>query len=95
MLDKKRRIFRLIEFHINEFNSKLVETFYGKNAKLKIHSMSESLANKTLLFEVVITLGDIITENSLDEKPAHILVEEALFWFFPQHQIKTLIRWES
>jgi len=95
MLDKKRRLFRLIEYYINDHNSKSVDLFYGNGAKIKIHSLTESITKKTLLFEVVVVLGEVINESVLDEEPADLLVREALFWFFPEYYVKTMVRWDS
>lgn len=57
--------------------------------------MTESITHKSILFEVVIVLGEIINENTLDREPADVLVKDALMWFFPEYSIKTLVRWEA
>lgn len=57
--------------------------------------MTESITHKSILFEVVIILGEIINENTLDREPADILVKDALMWFFPEYSIKTLVRWDA
>ena len=94
MLDKKRRLFRLIEIYLNEFEKNAIEQMYGVGTKIKIHSMSESLSEKSLLFEVVIVLGNTISEEIMDRKLADILVQDALVFFFPDHLIKTYVRWD-
>ena len=94
MLDKKRRLFRLIESHINDYNSEVVETCYGKGARIKIHSMTESITHKSILFEVVIVLGDTISEQVMDRTLADILIQDALVYFFPDQNIKTYVRWD-
>ena len=94
MLDKKRRLFRLIEHYINDYKKDAVEEMYGKGTYIKIHSMSQSLQGKSMLFEAVIVLGDTITEEVMDRKLADILIQDAIFWFFPEHHIKTYVRWD-
>ena len=94
MLDKKRRLFRLIESYLNEYQKDAVEEIYGKNSKIKIHSMSESVSQRALLFEVVIVLGETINEEVIDRKLADILLQDALMYFFPDQSIKTYVRWD-
>jgi len=94
MLDKKQRLFRLIETYLNDYQKDAVEEVYGKNSKIKIHSMSESISQKALLFEVVIVLGETINEDVIDRKLADILIQDALVYFFPDQSIKTYVRWD-
>ncbi len=94
MLDKKRRFFRLIETYINDFRKDSIEEMYGVGTKIKIHSMSESVSQNAILFEVVIVLGNTISEEVMDRKLADILVQDALTYFFPNQSIKTYVRWD-
>lgn len=94
MLDKKRRFFRLIETYINDFRKDALEEYYGVGTRIKIHSLSESVSQKALLLEVVIVLGDTITEETIDRKLADVLVQDALVYFFPEQSIKTYVRWD-
>lgn len=94
MSDKKRRLFRLIENYMNDFQKEAVESVYGKGTYIKIHSMSESISQKALLFEVVIVLGDTISEQVMDRQLADILIQDALVYFFPDQSIKTYVRWD-
>jgi hypothetical protein len=94
MLDKKRRFFRLIETYINDFRKESIEEMYGVGTKIKIQSMAESASQKALLFEVVIVLGNTISEEVMDRKLADILVQDALTYFFPDQSIKTYVRWD-
>jgi len=95
MLDKKRRLFRLIESYINDFQKEAVEEMYGVGTKIKIHSMSESYAQNAILFEAIIILGDTITEQVMDRKLADVLIQDAMIYFFPDQSIKTMVRWDS
>ena len=94
MSDKKRRLFRLIENYINDYQKEAVESVYGKGAHIRIHSMTESYSTKSLLFEVVIVLGDTISEQVMDRTLADILIQDALVYFFPDQNIKTYVRWD-
>lgn len=94
MSDKKRRFFRLIEHYINDFRKDALEEMYGTGTQIKIHSMSESLTSQSILFEVVIVLGNTINEQTMDRELADILVQDALVYFFPEQNVKTLVRWD-
>lgn len=94
MSDKKRRLFRLIENYINDYQKEAVESVYGKGTYIRIHSMTESYSTKSLLFEVVIVLGDTISEQVMDRTLADILIQDALVYFFPDRNIKTYVRWD-
>jgi hypothetical protein len=94
MSDKKRRFFRLIEHYINDFRKEAIEEMYGVGTKIRIHSMSESLTDKSILFEVVIVLGEQINEGTMDRELADVLVQDALVYFFPDQNIKTYVRWD-
>jgi hypothetical protein len=93
-MNSKKRIFRLIEIYLNEFRGPAVEEVYGKGTKIKIHSISESVKEKLLLIESVVILGETINENVIDETLANIIIQDAIVYFFPRHQVKTLIRWD-
>ena len=94
MSDKKRRLFRLIENYINDYQKEAVESVYGKGTYIRIHSMTESYSTKSLLFEIVIVLGDTISEQVMDRALADILIQDALVYFFPDQNIKTYVRWD-
>lgn len=93
-MDKKRRLFRLIEYYMNVFQKEAVDSVYGSGTKIKIHSMTESYSTNSILFEVVIVLGDNINEEVMDRSLADILVQDALVYFFPNYNIKTYVRWD-
>jgi hypothetical protein len=93
--NNKRVLFRLIEHYINNINKKHVEKMYGPNSFIKIHTLSESVRTNSLLFEVVVVLGDVITEDVLDKTLAEVLVRNALVHFYPEQIIKTYVRFDS
>lgn len=95
MVYNKRRLFRLIEYYINDMYKEPVEEMYGPGTKIKIHSLSESYRTNSMLFEVVINLGEVINESVMDKTLAETLVRNALVHFYPEQIIKTYVRWES
>lgn len=95
MIDKKRRLFRLIEFHINNHNKNLVESFYGKGSKIEVKHMTEVFSTDSIMFELKVVFGDEISEEMLDKEPANLLMSEAIFWFFPNKKIHTTIVFDS
>jgi hypothetical protein len=94
MLDKKQRLFRLIENYMNDFQGNAVQEMYGEGARIKVHSMNESYSEKSVLFEIVIVLGNTINESVMDKTLANILIQDALVYFFPDQKIKTYVRFD-
>jgi hypothetical protein len=94
MIDKKQRLFRLIETYMNDFQGNSVQEMYGDGAKIKVHSMNESYSEKSILFEIVIVLGNTINESVMDKTLANILIQDALVYFFPDQKIKTYVRFD-
>jgi len=94
-MDRKRRIFRLIEVYLNDFRGFAIEEMYGKGTKIKIHSISDSIRDKSLLIEAVIVLGDTINEEVMDRELADVIIQDALMYFYPEYSIKTMVRWDA
>jgi len=94
MLDKKRRIFRLIENYINDYQGNAVQTLYGKGAYIKIHNINFSVTQKSILMEAVIILGELINEEVMDRSLADVLINDAMTYFYPECSIKTYIRFD-
>jgi hypothetical protein len=94
MLDKKRRIFRLIETYINEYQNNAVQTMYGEGACIKIHNINFSVTQKSVLMEAVIILGELINEEVMDRNLADVLINEAMIYFYPECSIKTYVRFD-
>jgi hypothetical protein len=93
-MDKKRRLYRLIENYINDFQGKAVQEIYGKGSYIKIHNLNFSVTKSVVLLESVIVLGDLITEEHIDKKLAEILIQDALVYFFPETSVKTYVRFD-
>lgn len=94
MLDRKRRLFRLIENYMNDFQGNAVQKMYGNGARIKVHSMTDSYSTKSVLFEIVIVLGETINESVMDKSLAEVLIQDALVYFFPDQKIKTYVRFD-
>jgi hypothetical protein len=94
MSDKKRRLYRLIENYINEYQGEAVQEMYGKGTYIKIHNINFSITEKTILMEAIIVLGDVITEEFMDRKLADILIQDALLYFYPECSVKTYVRFD-
>jgi hypothetical protein len=93
-MDNKRRLYRLIEKYINDFKGDAVESIYGKGSLIKVHTVTFGISDNSVLVEVIVLLGETINEEILDTSLAEILIQDALVYFFPEQQIKTLIRWD-
>jgi hypothetical protein len=93
-LDKKQRLYRLIESYINDSKGNAVQEVYGKGTKIKIHNINFGVTSKYVLIEAVIILGDTINEQTIDKQLANILIQDASVYFFSDYIIKTLIRFD-
>lgn len=93
-MDKKRRLYRLIELYINDFQNDAVQEMYGKGSYIKIHTLNFSVTKNVVLLEAVIILGDLITEQQMDRNLADILIQDALVYFFPETSVKTYVRFD-
>jgi hypothetical protein len=94
MLDKKQRLFRLIESYINDYQGKSVQEMYGKGARIKVHNLNFSVTEPSILIESVIILGELITEEHMDRALANVLIQDAMVYFFPECSIKTYVRFD-
>ena len=94
MLDKKHKLFRIMEKYMNEFQGDYVREMYGNGASIKIHSMTHSFSTKSVLFELVIILGETINESVMDKSLAEVLIRNISLYFFPNQQIKTYVRFD-
>lgn len=93
-MDNKRRLFRLLEVYLNNFKGDLVESIYGKKSYIKVHTVTFGISDNSVLVELVVVLGDVINEETLDTSLAEVLIKDALVYFWPEKKIRTLIRWD-
>jgi len=94
MIDKKRRMCRLIESYVNEFKGYAVREMYGEGTKIKIHNLNFVNSDKSVMVEAIIVLGDTINEDVLDRKLADYLIQDAMTYIFPDLSTKCMVRWD-
>lgn len=93
-MDNKRRLYRLIEKYINDFKGDAVESIYGKGSSIKVHTISFGVTSKTMILEAIVILGDTINEETIDNSLAEVLIRDSMVYFFPEHHIRTYIRFD-
>ncbi len=93
-MDNKRRLYRLLEVYLNGFKGDLVESIYGKKSLIKVHTVTFGISDNSVLVELVVVLGDVINEETLDTSLAEVLIQDALVYFWPEKKIRTLVRWD-
>ena len=91
-MDNKRRLYRLLEVYLNNFKGEMVETIYGKNSYIKVHTVTFGVSDNSVLVELVVVLWDTINEDVMDTSLAEVLIQDALVYFFPEKKIRTLTR---
>jgi hypothetical protein len=94
-MDNKRRLYRLIEKYLNDFKGDAVESIYGKGSTIKIHTINFGVTSNTILLEAIVILGETINEEVIDNSLAEILVRDSMIYFFPEHHVRTYIRFDS
>jgi hypothetical protein len=93
-MDNKRRLYRLIEKYLNDVKKEALELFYGKGSSIKINNVDFGVTKNYVSIDAKILLGEIITEDILDESLAIVLIEDSMVYFFPDSQIKTCIAFD-
>jgi hypothetical protein len=93
-MDNKKRVIRLIENYLNDFQKDAVEQIYGKGSKIKIHNLDFTVTNPSVLVESIIVLGEEISDDTMDRELADILIQDALNYFFPNLPVKVSMRWD-
>lgn len=93
-MDNKRRLCRLIEMFINDFQNEAVECVYGKGTTIKIHTIDFGVTTNVIKLEAVIILGDVINEDVLNGTLAEVLIRDSMVYFFPDSIIKTYVRFD-
>lgn len=79
---------------MNDFRGDAVREIYGEGSKIKVHSINYSNSTKSVLFEIIIVLGNTINESVMDKTLANILIQDALVYFYPNQNIKTYVRFD-
>ena len=92
---KFHRIRKMMENYLNDIKKDEVETMYCKNSEIKIHTISFSITQKSVLIEAIIVLGDTINEEVLDRRLADYLIQDMIPYFYPEiSSIKVMTRWD-
>jgi hypothetical protein len=94
MLDKKQRLYRLLETYINDFRGDAVQEMYGKGTKVKIHNINFSTTSKSIFIESIIILGETINESVIDTKLLDVLIQDAMVYFYPEASLRTYVRFD-
>jgi hypothetical protein len=94
MLDKKQRLYRLLENYINDFRKEAIEEMYGKGTTVKIHNLNYSITTKSILVESVVILGETINESIMDKSLVDILVQDAMVYFYPEFSLRSYVRFD-
>jgi hypothetical protein len=93
-MDKKLKLFDLIEYYINDYQKKSVEEYYGKGTKIKVRSLDYINSQKCILAEIKIVLSETINERVLNRELADVLIQDALVYFYPEHYVKVMVGWD-
>ncbi len=94
MKTPKQRYINIIEKYINVVKKDQVELMYGEGTKIKIHNLTPSPTNNSILVESVIFLGGPINEDVLDRYLADYLIQEIIHLMFPESSVKSMVRWD-
>jgi len=94
MLDKKQRLYRLLETYINEFRGDAVQEMYGKGTKVKIHNINYGISTKSILIESIVILGDTINESIMDKSLVDIIIQDAMVYFYPEFSLRSYVRFD-
>jgi hypothetical protein len=90
----KNRYIRIIEKYLNVIKKDDVELMYGKGTKIKVRNINPSISNNSITVEVVIVLGEVITEEVLDSSLTPYLIQDILELIFPDVITKTIVSWD-
>lgn len=93
-LNNKIRLFKLIEFYINEYRGDDVKLMYGESSYIKIHNITFSITKKNILIESIVVLGNIINEEYIEKDFTEILISDAMIYFFPDHIVNTYVTFD-
>ena len=93
-MDNKKRLCRLIERFVNDFQNEAVEYIYGKGTTIKIHTIDFGITTNVIQIEAIVMLGDVINEDVLVGTLAEVLIRDSMVYFFPDSVVKTYVRFD-
>jgi len=94
-MTNKERLIKLIEVYLNEIKSDVVFESYGKGSTIKVKNINFGITKNYILIEAKVILGEVITEDILDESFARILIEDSMLYIYPDSEIRTYITFDS
>jgi hypothetical protein len=71
-----------------------IDSFYGVGSKIKVKNLSYSLSNNLILVEVKIELGEVISEEVMENEMCDLLIRETIEPIYPEQHIKVMISWD-
>ncbi len=72
-----------------------IESFYGNGAKIRVKNLTYSLSNNLILVDSKIILGEVISEEVMENEMCDLLIRETIEPIFPNQHIKVMISWDS
>ena len=90
----KKRLSKIIEVYCNTIKKYAVEEFYGLGSTIKIKDINYITNGKYFAVEAVVILKDTINESVMNEALAHILIQDAFVYLFPDESVSTYIKWD-
>lgn len=95
LIDVKKEILtKFINYYFNKYRVEDLENFYGKDTKIKVHTINKSIKENILLFEIIVYLKSDITEDILDTSLIDLILNDGLRFFAITENVITLVRWE-
>lgn len=86
----------MMENYLNVIKKGEIETMYGNDTKVKIHTISFSVKGNAIMIEAVIILGQVINEEVLDRRLIDYLIQDMMPYFFPEiESVKVMTRWDA
>jgi len=71
-----------------------IDSYYGIGTKIKVKNLSYSLSNNLILVEVKIELGEVISEEVMENEMCDLLIRETIEPIYPEQHIKVMISWD-
>jgi hypothetical protein len=90
------KIKSMMENYLNVIKKNEIETMYGVDTKVKIHTISFSVRGNAIMIEAVIVLGQVISEDVLDRRLIDYLIQDMMPYFFPEvDAVKVMTSWDA
>jgi hypothetical protein len=93
-MDNRRKIYRIIERHVNKKRKESLESFYGINTKIKVNHINFGITSKSVIIDCIVNLGDEISEEILIPDMVDALVKEIVFIIYSDLKIYVQVSWD-